>query len=141
MASSTNFFDQFERYLRLSMNTFAPARVVSFDEEKRTADVELLFLMVDLDGDLDKYPLIEDVPVAGMRYRSAKSYKALVDGVESTINPIEEIEFTPFLKKDDVVWVAFAQRSLDNMKGNKPFNPEFYRTHDIKDAVVLGVSW
>ncbi|WP_026678221.1 Gp138 family membrane-puncturing spike protein [Fictibacillus gelatini] len=123
MAGDTNFFDLIERRIKLSLHTFAPARVIKFNEGKRTVDVELLFLSVDKNGDTDRYPLIEDAPVLGHRYK--------VDGIIKTYSPV--------LQTGDVVFVAFAERALDNLNGGKPFDPEYRRTHDIRDAVVLGV--
>lgn len=114
MPSHTNFFDLLERRIKLSIHTFAPARVVSYDATKHTADVELLFLTCDMEGYLDNYPLIQEAIV---------------------------LKHVGDLKKDEVVFVSFAERSLDNLNGPKPFDPEYSRTHDIKDAVIVGVMW
>lgn len=123
MGADTRFFDQLIRTIKLSIHTIAPARVLSFNESKQTADIELLFLSLDNDGDLTKQPPIEDVPVLGMRYK-----------VNGSVN-----QYTPYLKKNDVVFVGFAERALDNLEGPKVFDPEFSRMHSYSDAIVLGV--
>lgn len=149
MSRATEFFDMFERKIKFSIHTMAPARVIAFNESKRTADVELLFLSVDKDGNKEKYAPVLGVPVAGMRYKINHPASATitglqgvhggVDGSNASIQLKQEIECIPFLKKDDVVMVGFAERALDHLSGPKPFDPEYHRTHDIKDAVVLGV--
>lgn len=149
MGKDTRFFDAFERLIKLSIHTVAPARVITYNETKRTADVELLFLSVDKEGNREKYPLIIDAPVLGMRYKVPKAIKASItglipsqgsiDGSNTSVTLMEDVEFVPSLKKDDVVFVGFAERALDNLNGSKPFDPEYRRTHDIRDAVVLGV--
>jgi len=149
MANDTKFIDLLERRIKLSIRTQAPARVISFDEGKQTADVELLFLSVDTDGDTDKYPVLQDVPILGMRYKIYHPIPAQIDGLmgvhggvdgsSATIHTKNEIEFKPFLKKNDVVFVEFAERALDNLNGATPFDPEFNRTHDQRDAVITGI--
>ncbi|WP_419882797.1 hypothetical protein ACN6MY_03750 [Peribacillus sp. B-H-3] len=151
MTIHTQVFEAFERRLLVSLHTLAPARVISFDESKQTADVELLFLSVDKDGDKEKYAPIQDVPVLGMRYKIYHPIKATinglmgvhggVDGSAAVVNLEQEIECKPFLKKDDVVFVGFAERALDHLDGPKAFDPEFNRTHDVRDAFVLGVRF
>lgn len=122
MSTETNFYDGVIKGIKLSTNTFAPAKVIKFHEDSMEADIEILFLTRRKDGSFFQYPLVERAPVLGMRYKT----------------PTEEIMFTPSLKKDDLVFVAFAQRALDNLQ-SKPFDPGTRRTHAIKDAVVLGV--
>lgn len=149
MANDTKFIDSLIKTIKLSIRTHAPARVISFDETKRTADVEILFLSVDTDGNAEKYQLLQDVPIIGMRYKIDKPIPADIEGLvgvhggvngsNSTINVKNEVEFKPFLKEDDVVWVSFAERALDNLNGTIPFDPEFSRTHDMRDAVITGI--
>ncbi|MGM0806529.1 MAG: hypothetical protein ACQET8_17445 [Bacillota bacterium] len=112
------------------------------------ADVEILFLSRRTDGSFFQYPLIERAPVLGMRYKVKKEFNASITGItvtegsvnssNVTIKPNAEIELIPSLKKGDIVFVAFAQRALDNLQ-SKPFDPGTIRKHDIRDAVVLGV--
>lgn len=123
MAFNDKFYDALIRKIKLSIHTIAPARVLSYNEKERTANVELLFLSLNKDEELSKQAPIEDVPVLGMRYK--------VNGVID--------DFIPYLKTDDVVFVGFTERALDNLEGPKTFDPEFLRTHSVKDAIVLGV--
>lgn len=149
MGHDTNWIDMDERRKRLSIHTNAPAKVIKFNEESLTADIELLFLVKYADGETEPYPIIEDVPVMGMRYRVRGTYTARVDGLIGVhggvdgsgglITPTQEIEYYPSLKPGDEVWVNFAERALDNWVGNTPFDPEYNRTHDIRDAVIVGL--
>lgn len=123
MANDTSFYEQFARNIKLSIHTLAPARVVSFNETKRTADIEILFMSRDEEGNVEKYPLIQGAPVLGHRYK--------VDGITKT--------FSPILQSGDVVFVGFAERAMDHLNDSKPFDPQYLRTHSIMDAVVLGV--
>ena len=43
------------------------------------------------------------------------------------------------IKVGSCVFVSFAERSLDNLDGNKTFDPDSRRTHSINDPVVIGV--
>ena len=123
MAYNDKFYSSLIRKIKLSIHTIAPARVLSFNESKRSADIELLFLSLSKDGTFKKQAPIEDVPVLGMRYK-----------VDGNIN-----DYIPHLKVDDVVFVGFAERALDNLEGPKVFDPEFRHMHSKKDAVILGV--
>ena len=125
MAKDTNFFDLLEWRLKSAIRVGSPARVVSFNSSTRTADIELLFLTKYADGDTESQPIIEDVPVIGMRYKSSLS-----DSSEM---------FYPSLQSGDRVWVNFADRALDNMDGINKFDPDYYRAHDIRDAVIVGI--
>lgn len=123
MGADTKFFDQLIKNIKLSIHTMAPARVLSFNESNKTADIELLFLSSNSNGELTRYAPIDNVPIIGMRYK---------------VNGAVE-EYIPYLKKDDVVYVGFAERAMDNLDGPKVFDPDFRRTHSTRDAVILGV--
>lgn len=146
MGNETRAIDTVIKHIKFSIHTFAPARVVSFDENKQEADIELLFMAVDSQGRTSKHPLIPAVPVLGMRYK-VSSYTAsitglydedgAVNGSRATIQPTQTIVHTPFLEKDDIVFVAFSERAIDNLQG-RPFDPGFRRMFDTRDAVVIG---
>lgn len=121
MSKETEAISAVVRGIKVSLNTFAPARVVNFYEATQEADVEILFLTKNKQDELNRHPMIVRAPVQSMRYK--------VDGVVKS--------YTPVLQKGDVVFVAFAQRSLDNFRAT-PFDPDDLRTHDIRDAIVLG---
>lgn len=148
MSIPTRGIDAIIEHIKLSIHTSGPARVISYNESKQEADIELLFMQVDKDGKASKYPMIPAVPVLGMRYKIVEAYPAEIgnvkhegvpsDGSAATIKPKKEIMYKPFLKPDDVVWVSFAERALDNLQ-KKPFNPEFRRMFDVRDAVITGI--
>lgn len=147
MAKETRFFDAFGRQLKLSIHTFAPARVITFDKAKQEATIELLFKSVDQEGNAESYPPLEKVPVIGMRYEVSEATDVTIEGLKAdavdvngndgTFKTREPIVMTPFYKPDDIVFVAFAERALDNLQ-NRPFDPDSYRTHSLVDAVIIG---
>lgn len=140
MAKDTKFLDAFARQIKLSIHTMAPAKVVKYDENKQRADIQLLFMTVYKDGTKEPYRLLEDVPVMFQRFKLNKGqpFQIKINGVTQTAQIEQEYVYTPFLHKGDIVLVGFAERALDNLT-NKPFDPEFHRTHSVQDAIVLGV--
>lgn len=110
MTRQSEFFKQYEKRIRLMVHTFLPARVVKYHGSTKEADLELLYLQVDTDGQSDRYPVIERAPVL-------KHVGALTTGA--------------------VVFVAIAERALDNLQ-DQPFDPDSSRMHDLRDAVVIG---
>lgn len=115
MGADTKAFDAMIKHIKMSINTFAPARIVKYyPGEKAEADIEILFkYQVDGAGNTARYPMINRVPV--------------MNEVRKDLKPGQE------------VFVAFAQRALDNMQ-NVPFDPGFQRMFSISDAVVIG-TW
>lgn len=111
MANHTKFIDALVQRIRLSVHTFAPARVVRYHGGTKEADIELLFMVSDKSGAVERYPLIERAPV---------------------------LKHVGALNADDIVFVAFAERALDNLQA-QPFDPDSHRMHNVRDAVVLGV--
>jgi hypothetical protein len=140
MAKDTKFLDAFARQIKLSIHTFAPAKVVRFHENECKADIQLLFMTVYKDGTKEPYGLLEDVPVLFQRFKLNKgqSFTATINGVTQTVQVEQDLVYTPFLRPGDIVMVGFAERALDNLT-DRPFDPEFHRTHSVQDAVVLGV--
>lgn len=140
MSKDTKFLDAFARQIKLSIHTMAPAKVVKYNENKQRADIQLLFMTVYADGTKEPYRLLEDVPVMFQRFKLNKGqpFTAIIDGVSRTVQVEQDLVYTPFLRAGDIVLVGFAERALDNLT-NKPFDPEFHRTHSVQDAVVLGV--
>lgn len=111
MAIETKFIDALTQRIRLQVHTFAPARVLKYYPTTKEADIELLFLVVDKNGQSESYPMIERAPV---------------------------LKHVGSLALNNIVFVAFAERALDNLQ-NVPFDPDAHRMHDVRDAVVLGV--
>jgi hypothetical protein len=140
MAKGTKFLDTFARQIKLSIHTIAPAKVIRFKENERKADIQLLFMTVYAEGTKEPYGMIEDVPVLYQRFKlnQGQSFTATINGVTQTVQVEQDLVYTPFLRAGDIVLVGFAERALDNLT-NKPFDPEFHRTHDVQDAIVLGV--
>lgn len=110
---STKFFEGFAQAITLGIHTTAPARVTKFDSVRHRATVKILFKTKSTSGSLSEYTVIEDAPVLK--------------------HCIEDI------KVGSCVFVSFAERALDNLNGNKEFDPDSVRLHDISDAVVMGV--
>jgi hypothetical protein len=147
MSKETQAIDTLIKHIKLSIHTFAPARVVSFNESKQEADIEVLFMAVDKYGGTSKYPLIPAVPVLGMRYKIKQAYPATVTGLTdedgsvngsaATIKPKQEVVYTPHLLPGDIVFVAFSERAIDNLQA-KPFDPGYRRMFDMRDAVIVG---
>lgn len=111
MAIETKFIDALTQRIRLQVHTGAPARVVKYHADTKEADIQLLFLVVEKNGQSESYPLIERAPVL------------------KHVGP---------LAMGNIVYVAFAERALDNLQ-NVPFDPDAHRMHDVRDAIVLGV--
>ncbi|MCK6164673.1 MULTISPECIES: Gp138 family membrane-puncturing spike protein [Bacillus] len=111
MAADTNFFDNLVKGIKHSIHVCAPGKVVSYDAASHTADIKPLFMTAD-DDTLYEQPLIQDVLV------------------------LKHVEAD--MKVGAMVFLSFADRALDNLT-NKPFDPDSTRTHDITDAVVIGV--
>jgi len=110
MSAESRAFDALKQQILLSINTFMPCRVLSYNSCAKTCEVEPLFMNMDRFGNVDKQPPIIEVPV---------------------------LSHVGTLIKNDMVFVAFAQRALDNLQ-NKPFNPESTRMFHLTDAVVIG---
>lgn len=148
MSQETRFVETIVKHIKMSIHTFAPARVVSFNEAKQEADIEILFMAIDVRGGASKYPLIPAVPVMGMRYKINDAFAATItgltdpadggiDGSAATIKPKNPIVFNAHLEKGDIVWVAFSERAIDNLQ-SKPFDPGQRRMFDLRDAVIMG---
>ncbi|WPZ17784.1 hypothetical protein UM396_14460 [Geobacillus subterraneus] len=140
MSRDTKFFDAFARQIKLSIHTIAPAKVVRFREERNTADIQLLFMTVYADGTKEPYGMLEDIPVMFQRFKinGGQAFNANINGVTQTVQVEQDLVYTPFLRAGDIVVVGFAERALDNLT-NRPFDPEYHRTHSVQDAIVLGV--
>jgi Phage protein Gp138 N-terminal domain len=140
MAKDTKFLDAFARQIKLSIHTIAPAKVVKFHENECKADIQLLFMTVYKDGTKESYGLLEGVPVQFQRFKLNKGqpFPIKINGVTQTAQIEQDLVYTPFLRPGDIVVVGFAERALDNLT-NRPFDPEFHRTHSVQDAIVLGV--
>ena len=112
MGKETEFFDNLTAYIKQSIHTTAPARVLEYYPAAHRADLKILYLSTDGEYLYDE-AIVENAPVL----------KHVV----------------PDIKKGSTVFVSFAERSIANMAGNSEFDPDSSDTHDINDAVVIGV--
>ncbi len=98
-------------------NTLLPGRVIDYNPETRTADIQVEINKVTADDRVIAAPILYDVPV---RWPSAKSCAAI-------------ISFP--LAAGDTGDLKFAQRSIDEWIETGILTPEGTRTHDLNDAV------
>lgn len=106
------------------LHTGLPAKVISFDASKQICNVQPLLLRVIIleDGSLEEQslPQITNVPV---HFPSAGGW--------SLIFP---------LKRDDIVFLTFAERSLDKWMEADPgqeVDPVETHKHDLSDAICI----
>lgn len=101
--------------------TSMPAKIIEYNKDKQRASVKPLWLRAYIDEDgnekTEEYPIINEVPIQFPRF-----------GNYVAIFPI---------KKDDSVWLNFAERSLDSYlasDGKTVIDPIDGRMHNINDA-------
>lgn len=125
MSEVLTFLNGFVDDKILSLHTAAPCKIISYDVDKRRANVQPLFMSKAFEEDAQAYTIIEDVPVMYQRFK---------------LNDSEEHEYIPVLRKDDIVLAVFAERSIDDVfdNGVRPVLPDS-RHHDITDAIIIGV--
>lgn len=112
-------------YARMAdLHTGLPAKVVTFDEVNQACDVQPLLLRAILNDDderiTEEIPQITNVPI---HYPSGGGW--------SLIFP---------LVVDDIVFLTFAERSMDRWLDGAPgqqIDPEHARRHDLTDAVCI----
>ncbi len=101
-----------------------PAKIVDFDPDKQTCDVQPLLLRLiyneDEEIEEERFPQITNVPI---HYPSGGGW--------SLIFP---------LNVDDIVFLTFAERSIDQWlegEAGQEINPQHSRKHDLSDAVCV----
>ncbi|MEC0092892.1 Gp138 family membrane-puncturing spike protein [Paenibacillus macquariensis] len=95
-----------------------PCRVISFNESTCRADLQPLIKSSDTNP-----AMIQNVPALGHRYK--------INGSESVC--------TPFLKVGDTVFVVCADNEIKNALTGSVASADTSRTHDVNDAVIVGV--
>ncbi len=113
-----------------SLNVAMVCKVISFDESTSLASIQPLIQTTD-----EQPKPIENVSILGMRY------KFLDDVTDNNIDikvPCVK-EFRPFLMKNDIVLVAFADAEIKNVLSGQIAIPDSNRKHDLNDAVIVGV--
>lgn len=113
MSKDTEFIKSFTDSIKQSVNTTAPAKVISYNSGSRTAAVQPLFIRKDSDGKTRKQSIIEDVPVP----------KHCKDDI----------------KAGSLVFISYCERALDNLNGTNFIQPTVKRIHSVSDAIVVGV--
>jgi len=99
------------------MNVGMPAEVVKYDHTKQTVDVKPHFKKKYKDGKKEEPPVIYNVPL--QIFRSGKSFITV---------PID---------KGDIVWLSFANRSMEKWKGKgEVHDPEDTRMFSMSDCVA-----
>lgn len=124
MTNMTEFFKMLQHEVFMNLNTAMPCKVLAYDETKRLAKIQPLFMVKEFGEEPTKLSVIENVPVLFQKYR---------------VNGGEKQNYEPFLEPTDTVLAVFCQRAIDEaMKGNNIY-PGTARMFDIHDAVIVGV--
>lgn len=125
MTNTTEFFKLLQQGVFMNLNTAMPCKVLAYDEEKRMAKIEPLFMIKETGEEPSKLAPIENVPVLFQKYR---------------VNGSEVQNYVPALEPMvDTVLAIFCQRAIDEaMKGNNVY-PGTARMFDVHDAVIVGV--
>ncbi|MDF2657756.1 MAG: hypothetical protein K0Q94_547 [Paenibacillus sp.] len=127
MSEADKFLGGFIREKLLNLHTAMPCRVVSYDEGRRRATVQPLYMSKEYGKPPGPMALVENVPVLSQRFR--------INGSSDTY------DYTPVYQPGDVVFVAFSERALDAVLAapGQVVSPDSDRHHNINDAVILGV--
>lgn len=112
MSEASNFFEEFNREVLLSVTTLAPGKVLRYNASTKRADIQPLFLTADQEN-VYKQSLIEDAPV--LKHCQADC------------------------KPGVVVFYIPAQRSLADLNGVSFIDPDSHDLMSSNDAVVVGV--
>lgn len=125
MSYADTFLNIYIRQRLLTMHTAMPAKIVSYDEAQGRATIQPLFMTKEYGKPPEPLPVVENVPVLKHRLRTE-------GGIVQ--------EYTPVYEKDDVVFVAFAERALDAVLADpgRVVLPSDTRHHSLNDAVILG---
>ncbi|MGE8037900.1 Gp138 family membrane-puncturing spike protein [Lysinibacillus sp. NPDC093692] len=125
MTNTTEFFRALQQGVFVNLNTAMPCKVLAYDETKRVAKIEPLFMVKETGQEPSKLAPIENVPVLFQKYR---------------VNDSEVQNYVPALEPMvDTVLAVFCQRAIDEaMKGNNVY-PGTARMFDVHDAVIVGV--
>ena len=121
-AQLTESLQSILRYWKQRVHTALPGRIVSFDPEKQTAEVEICIQSwMKVEGGWEKWPapLLPRVPVLFPRGGGAF--------------------ITWPLKKGDYCLVIFQERSIDQwcQRGGTQVDPIWRWEHDLSDAVCI----
>lgn len=124
MSNSTEFFSNFKNQILLSINTCMPCKVLSYNEGSRTAKIQPLFMVKEVNRSPEKLSVLEDVPVLKQKYK--------VNGGASE-------EYVPVLSVGDTVLAVFCQRAIDDALDGDIVYPGTSRLFDVHDAIIVGI--
>ena len=113
----------------IGLNTFYPAKIVSFDINTQEATIQPLFQTKEYGQAPQTRPILEGVPVLNRRYQERTEGNVWGPMVESRM----------VLKTDDIVMCAVSQRSLDDIDNGKPYYAGKARILNMQDSVITGV--
>lgn len=125
MPDAEEFLKIFIREHLLSLHTAMPARIVSYNEERRRATIQPLFMTKEVGKPPRQLPVVQNVPVLSHRFQ---------------IGVGDPQTYVPVYEPGDIVFVAFSERALDAVMagGGRPVLPDSSRHHSINDAVIIG---
>ncbi|GGA31033.1 Gp138 family membrane-puncturing spike protein [Psychrobacillus lasiicapitis] len=142
MSNSSEFYSNFKNQLLLSINTCMPCKVLAYNESNRTAKIQPLFMIKEINRAPEKLSVLEDVPVLFERVKIKNNTAISVtipnsDHTQITFN--ESVELVPSINVGDIVLAVFAQRSLDDaIEGNVVY-PGTSRLFAVHDAIIVGI--
>lgn len=119
-----------------------PCKVLSYNEGSRTAKIQPLFMVKEMNRAPEKLSVVNDVPVMFERVKIKNNTAISVsipnsDHTQITFN--EPVELEPSINVGDTVLVVFAQRSIDDaVEGNLVY-PGASRLFDVHDAIIVGL--
>ncbi|TQR21792.1 Gp138 family membrane-puncturing spike protein [Psychrobacillus vulpis] len=142
MSNSSEFYSNFKNQILLSINTCMPCEVISYNEDSRTAKVQPLFMVKEVNRAPEKLSVLEDVPVLFERVKLKNNTAISIsipnsDHTQITFN--EPVELVPSINSGDIVLAVFAQRSIDDAVDGKLVYPGASRLFDIHDAIIVGL--
>ncbi len=138
MSKSATFFRDLISEHILNLHTAMPCKVLSFNENEKTAKIQPLFKYKERNQEPITRPPIEDVPVLYQRFKTVDTRATSEDPLQYTDEEVIR-EFIPILEKGDVVMVVFSERALDDVLGGSVAYPSAHRKHSLNDAVIIGV--
>jgi len=87
MTNATEFFNARQHGVLMNLNTAMPCKVLAYDETKRIAKIEPLFMVKEAGEDPSKLAPIENVPVLFQKYRvNGSEVQNYVPVLEPTCN-------------------------------------------------------
>lgn len=122
----------------LNLHTAMPCKVLSFNENEKTAKIQPLFKYKERKQEPITRPPIEDVPVVFQRFKTVDTRATSEEPLQYSDEEVVR-EFMPFLEQGDVVLAVFSQRALDDVLNGDIAFPSQKRHHSLNDAVIVGV--